>query len=199
MPLFEWQTSEIVTDFPSTYKDPILPSLWKAKFGQSLDDIRELPISKDGKSSCLSEGLKFVVRRSRNDETVDRVLLNVYKNISWLFEWSWIVVVLSIIYMWWSIFWYKHGTAFHALLFTGIALFICLLLSQIVRLVGPVIPPYFRIVECHGTVTFNAVLSKVHYETLIVLFVGILLELGALGVMLRQIIKAVIERKRVPS
>ncbi len=49
--------------------------------------------------------------------------------------------------------------------------------------------------DCYsGTVTFNVALSKVHYEMPILLFAGILLELGALGIMVRQIIKAIIER-----
>jgi hypothetical protein len=42
---------------------------------------------------------------------------------------------------------------------------------------------------------FNVGLSKVHYEMTIVLFLGICLGLAALVVILRQIIKAIIERK----
>jgi hypothetical protein len=41
-----------------------------------------------------------------------------------------------------------------------------------------------------GTITFNVHLSKIHYEMLITLFIGISLELGAVGVMLRQTMKA---------
>jgi hypothetical protein len=197
MPLFEWQISEIVTDLPSTSEDPILPSLWNAKFGQSLDDLGKMFISEDEISVCLSEDLKFVVTRSQRDETLERVSLNVYKNIFWLFEWGWIVFILSIIYMWWSILWYKQGAGLHAVIFTVLAPFICFFLSQLVRLVGPGIPRYFSIAECHGTITFNAVLSKIHYEMPIALFTVILLELGALGIMLHQIIRAVIESKGV--
>jgi hypothetical protein len=200
MPLFEWQISEIVTDLPSTSEDPILPSPWKAKFGQSLDDIRELLIFN---SPCLSEDLKFVVRRSQRDETLERVSLNVYNNTFWLFEWGWIasilVIILSIIYMWWSILWYKQGAGLHAVIFTVLAPFICFFLSQIVRLARPGIPYYFRIAECHGTITFNAVLSRIHYEMPIALLAVFLLEVGALAIMLHQIIRAVIERKRHSS
>ncbi len=48
--------------------------------------------------------------------------------------------------------------------------------------------------DCQGTLTFSAQLAKTHYETLIVLLVGMLAEAGAFGIMLRQVILAV--RKR---
>ncbi len=47
----------------------------------------------------------------------------------------------------------------------------------------------------YGTITFTARLLKVHYEMLAVLFTGVCLELGAVAVILRQIIKAIMQRK----
>ncbi len=127
--------------------------------------------------------------------------LGLYDNRSWLI----IGVILSIIYMWWFLLQDKQDKVSHtvmAIFFTAIAVGMCFLLSQVVRLAGPAIgwiPYYYEIWDCHGTVTFNARLSKVHYETLIVLCIGIMLELGAFGTMLRQIIRDVVERKRSPN
>lgn len=59
-------------------------------------------------------------------------------------------------------------------------------------------PPFgsFGKLECyHGTITFNVALSNVHYETPIVLLLGILFELGALGVILHPIVTAVIQTR----
>jgi hypothetical protein len=98
----------------------------------------------------------------------------------------------------WFPLWSNQGRALHAFILTGIAVFLFLNLTQILRLFR-LFPfsDYFGIVDCyHGAVTFHASLARVHYETPILLFVGIMLELGVIGVMARQIIKAVTERKR---
>jgi len=203
MPLFEWQISDMTTDFPPAYRVYITPSPWRASFGQSLDDgsyvFRKVYVQKDNKS-CRKEEMNFTVTRLENDDAVERAWLNVYKNISWLFQWDWIGIVLSLMYIWWFTIWYAHRTAFHAIILTGIAVFIFVFLTQIARLAGPLyIPSYFGRADCYGAVTFNARLSKIHYETLLILFAGILLEVGALGVMLRQIVSTVIERKKAPN
>ncbi len=85
---------------------------------------------------------------------------------------------------------YMHGSAFQAAICIGIAGCIYLLLILISRVLGPKLG-YFGISDCSGTVTFNARLIQVHYETLIVLFVCILAELGTLGIMLHYLIKAI--------
>jgi len=110
-------------------------------------------------------------------------------------------ISLAGIYIWWFTIWYKRPiwkALVLAVVFTGVAVFIFIVLTQIVRpflwRVGAS-PEYFGTLDCYsGTVTFNVALSKVHYEMPILLFAGILLELGALGIMVRQIIKAIIER-----
>jgi hypothetical protein len=199
MPLLEWQVSEIVTDFPSTYEVDILPSPWTANLGDAFDDgsfiLQKIRVIEDG-SFCRKENLKFVVTRSQNDVTLERALNANLKNYSWLFAWGMVELILSGMYIWWFIMEYKHGSAFQAVTFIGIAGFIYFLLLLISRVLGPQLG-YVGISDCYGTVTFNARLLKVHYETLIVLFVCILVELGALGVMLRQIRRAIIERKKI--
>jgi len=183
MPLYEWELSEIVTDFSSNCRGN-LPSHLTTYLGESLD-------GRDG-----SENLNVGVRRSWNDEVLDR--MSAFG--SWLFEWSLIEVGLSIIYLWWFLFRDKQDRTSHlgmAVFLTAIAIFMCLNLSQVVRVAGPVIhgPLYYFGVDCHATITFNARLVKMYYETLTILFAGILMELGALGMMLHPIVRAIIQRK----
>src|ERR671919_419558 len=77
MPLLEWQVSEIVTDFPSTYEVETHPSPWTANLGDSLDNgsyiLQEIRVIGDG-SFCRKENLNFIVTRSHNDEIVERLL-----------------------------------------------------------------------------------------------------------------------------
>jgi len=204
MPLFEWRISEIVTDFPSTYDVSIKSSPWTAYLGDSLDDglyvFHQVSVEMDGKL-CRAEDFNFVVRRSRNDKALEQALNVNIKNLLWLNEWSAIEVLLSVIYIWLFTIWYeRYSGCGYAVVYTVIAGCIYFLGSQVVRLLrGPLRPlTYdFGALDCRGTATFSAGLSKVHYETPIVLFVVILLELGALGVMLYPVVKAIIERKRL--
>jgi hypothetical protein len=177
MPLFEWQFSKIVTDFSSAC-DGSLPSQWTTRFGESLD-VRNKP--------SLSKDLNIIVSRSSTDESFDRLTRGLYNSRPLLFT----GVMLSIGYMWWLLLRDKQGRASHvgvALLFSILAVFICLLLSQVVRLAGPAvgqIPYYSEIRHCRGAITFNATLLKIHYETLLVLLVSIAAEVGSIGLMLR--------------
>jgi hypothetical protein len=73
-----------------------------------------------------------------------------------------------------------------------------LLLAVLINVLRVLVPNggvFVCIPKQSGTVTFNARLSTVHYETLLVLFTGVIAEVGAFVVMLRQIMKAIIERK----
>ncbi len=197
MPLFEWRISEIVTDFPSIYEVHIFPP-WTARFGESINDdsyrYRKVSVLKD-KKECYNEDIKLVIRRSQKDEDSEQVWLNIYKSISWSSRWSLIEIVLSIMYIWWFVIWYKHQSFWKASSLTILAVFI--FLNLIPRLTGPLFPYTFPgIVDCYdGTITFNASLSKIHYEMPIVFFMGLLMELGALAIMVQHIIKAIIERK----
>jgi hypothetical protein len=203
MTLFEWKISEIATDFPPTYQVHILPSPWTTRVGDSLDDdlyisFGRVYVSTEG-ASCRSEDLNFIIRRSQKDEALERVALNfTEQNSQWLYEWGARVIILSGIYIWWFTIFYERRSIFLALLFSVIAGVFYVTLTQIVRPLLPRVVPleYLGTLECYrGTVTFNAGLSKIHFETVLVFFAGILLELGAVGIMVRQIIKAVIERK----
>lgn len=204
LPLFEWQISETTIDFPPSHEIHILPAPWSAKLGDSFDDgsfiFRKVFVSKDGRN-CLKENLNFVVRRSPNDEALERVSLNVGKSISWLFGWGLIEIVLSGIYLWWFTIWYQHRPVFHAIVYTVIAAIFFLFLTQVLRLAGPLFSPYyFGVADCFsGTVTFAARLSKVHYEMPVVLLAGIWVELGAIGIIWRQITIAVADRKRTAN
>ncbi len=204
MPLFEWQISEIVTDFPPTYEFHIYSSPWTAHLGDSLDDgfyiLHGGVWVRRDEGFCRSEYLNFIVERSQNDKTLERVLNIKSTTKPLLFAWVSIEVVLSVIYIALFVLEYKHGSNIQAIVFMGIAGFICVFLILVMRLFGS-FPYYFfgngfdSGVDCYGTITFNAVLSKAHYETLLVFGAGILAELGALGIMLHQIRRAVNEGK----
>jgi len=201
MPSFEWQISGIVTDFPPIYDVDLFPP-WTARFGESFDDdlylYRQVSVLKD-RRACYNEDINIVYRRSQKDDALEQKWLNVYTSFSWLPGWSLIEIVLSVLYIWWFIIWYKHKSFWKAIGLTILAVFV--FLNLIPRLIGPLSPYTFPgIVNCyHGTITFNAALSKIHYETPIFLLLGILLEFGALVIMLRQITKAIIERKKTSA
>lgn len=199
MPLFEWQISEIVTDFPPIYEVHVSPSPWTARFGDSFSDdlyvYRKVSVLKDS-LECYNKDINLNIKRAPKDEALEQVWLNIYKNISWLFGWSLIEIVLSVLYIWWFMIWYKGNSFWKSIGLTIFAIFI--FLNLIPRLADPLFPRfYYGAVDCyHGTIAFNAALSKTHYETPIILLVGIVLEFGALVIMLRQITKAIIESKK---
>ena len=159
--------------------------------------LQEIRVIEDG-SFCRKENLTFDVRRSPHDEIVERVLNANLKNYSWLFAWGVIELILSGMYIWWFVVRYEHRSISQAVIVMGIAGSIYVFLILAWRVLGPHLG-YVGITDCYGTVTFNAKLSKVHYETLIVLFACIMAEIGALNMMLRQIIRAVVEKKETPN
>ncbi len=181
MPLFEWQLSDMTTDFSSPCNFRLPPSPWTTRLGESLD--------LKGKPYPL-ENLNVVVRRSQIDDVLDRVSLALYNNTSWLSVWSLFEVILSVIYIWWFLLQDKQNGAFRALFLTAIVGGICMYSLQIhvISLAGPAIgwQLYYFGEDCHGTITFGAKLIKIYYETPITFFTGILMELGALGMMFRQ-------------
>jgi len=126
--------------------------------------------------------------------------LNFYtKNISWLAGWSLTEIILSVLYIWWFVIFYNRYSFWKAIGLTVFVLFI--FLNLIPRLTSPLFPGFHPgEVDCYpGTITFIAALSKIHYETPIVMLVGVLLELGALGIMLHQVIRTIIERNKVAN
>lgn len=179
MPLFEWQFSEIVTDFSSAC-DGTVPSHWTTRFGEDLE-AKNRP--------SVLENLNIVVKRSWIDESFDHISLSLYNSGPLLL----IGVMLSISYLWWFLLQDKQDRARHILLavfLTVIAGIICVFLSQVVRRAGPAvgqIPYYYEILDCHGAIAFNARLSELHYDTLFVLLASILSEVGVFVVMLNQL------------
>ncbi len=204
MPLFEWQISEVVTDFPSTYEVHVHPSPWTARLGDSLDHglyitFGQLYVSKDGENCRYN--MNIVVKRSWIERTLEQLSQSLDGFIAWLYEWNCIEIVLSVVYVWWFTIWYKRPVG-EAFVFTIIAGLFNFELTQILRELLPRVIPFASVgtLDCyHGIVTFAARLSKVHYETLFVFGAGILAQLGAFGMMLGQIIKATIERKESPK
>jgi len=180
MPLFEWQISEMATDSPQDVD--FNSSLWITKLGDSLVDVLYC------QNSTNRENLDPVVRRSWSEETLERVIRNINRNI---FPWLWFLLLLSNIYIWWFAIYHKHSST-EAFISTVVAvIFLCILLSS-TRFFYPDIVSW----EClEGIVTFDAKLSKIHYETLLVLFASFLAQAGAVGMILRQIIRAIMQRK----
>lgn len=197
-PLLEWQINDIATDYPQNYEVNVFPSPWTARFGDSFNDdlyvYKNVSVLVDRKH-CYDEDINVVIGRVQKDKALEAAWLNIYKNISWLFGWSLIEVLFSVLYIWWYVVRYRYsfGTAIGL---TALAVFI--FLNLIPRLASPVFPRYFPgSVECYqGTITFNAVLLEIHYETPIILLVGVLLEFGALVMMLYQVRQAVVDRNK---
>ena len=124
--------------------------------------------------------------------------VNANGNVPWLISSSFIVVILSGIYIWWLLVWHDQHPISSAIAPIVISVVFFRLLIAVLRLVGPRLsaPQYLMISDqCQGALTLNARLSKIHYETLIILILGILGELSALGIMLRQFIRAIIQGK----
>ncbi len=132
------------------------------------------------------------------DETAELASINIKEYIFWLFAWKWVGIALSVIYIWWFMIWHKHSIG-EAILLTAVVAILGYGLTQNIRNLLPTII-HLGTADCyHGTITFTAILLRVHFETLIVLSVGILLGLGALGVIVQEIIKAFIERRETPD
>jgi hypothetical protein len=201
MPLFEWQVSGTVTDSQSNYMDHFSNPNWTVPFGRALDHSSSYFVT-TSEGYCFAEkgNLKFVVRRSQTDETLDRISLSISNSIPWLTMWSWLEIILSTIYMWGFLVWHKQNTTLNIILSTGFVVCICILLGLVMRLIGgSLFGYYFNLSgppDCHGTVTLDARLLKVHYEALIVLLAGICSELGSFSMIFRQTKRAVAEREK---
>lgn len=202
MPLFEWQITQLNTDFPSAYEVSAQPSPWTAKLGDALGHGKNASFGNvyvsRGALDCRYQDVNFNIKRSRIDETLELISTNIKVYVFWLFEWQWVAIGLSIIYIWWFTIWHQYPIN-EAIILTVIVAVCEHGLTQLTRNLLPRIM-HLGTLDCyHGTITFNAVISKVHHETLIVLFVGILLGLVAFGMMPRQIIKSFSERKKASN
>lgn len=180
MPLFEWQVSEIATD--SSQDVGFISSLWITKLGDSLEDVLYCGNSTD------PENLDPVVRRSWSEETFERITRNINRSI---FPWLWFLLFLSVIYVWWYAVHHKLSRT-EAFISTVVAvMFLCILFDSTRFFYA-----HIGSSEClEGTITFNAKLSKIHYETVLALFASIIAEVGAVVMMLRQIRRTIMQRK----
>lgn len=191
MPLFEWHISEIVSGAP--FEAQFTPSPWVTKFGESLEDSSYIFRQIDGrycKSDRNPEKLESVVTRSRVEKALEKITQSINHSI---IPWLWLLILLSGIHIWWHIIYYKRPIT-EALISTIVAVVFLYILFDISR-------PFFTRVIGLGcledTITFNARLLKVHYETLIILFASILAELGALGILLHHLRQGIVDRKRL--
>ena len=180
MPLFEWQVSEIATD-PSQDVG-FNSSLWITKFGDSLEDVLYCG------NSTNPENLDHGVRRSWSEETLERFTRNINRNI---FPWLWFLLFLSGIYVWWYAVHHKHSRT-EAFISAAIAImFLCILFDSTRFFYA-----HIGSLAClDRTVTFDAKLSKLHYETVLALFASILAAVAAVGMMLYRVIRAIMQRK----
>lgn len=181
-PLLKWQTSEIVADVSSVC-DFDLPTDLTTRLGESFEARK-------------TDDLKIVVIRSRADDLLNRVSLAVDKFVPWLSA----GVFLSISYLWQFPLQdrqNKFSRTVVAVVLTVAAVFICFFLSQVVRSAGPAIgwQRYHFGENCQGTITFGAKLMKVYYETPVFLFAGIMMEVGSIGIISRQIKRSTIAEK----
>jgi hypothetical protein len=200
-PLFEWQISEIVTDFPSSYEVDVLHSPWSAYLGDSLIDhsyvFENISVSENGKG-CPESDLHFAVNRSQNDKLLEQLLLTRLFDYRWVMGWILIEFGLSVAYSFWYTIWHEDRSVLHTTILAIFAI-LCfyLIFSQVMRGWGPSIGNFLvdNPAKCQGTITFSARLAKTYYSVAVLWFLGAFVELVALAVMVRQIILAVSKGK----
>ena len=144
---------------------------------------------------CLPKLLNTDVSRSQFADRVEGISLSINESFL-LVNWIGFVSTLFLCtaYIWWFTIWYKRPIA-EAVSYTVIAVILFCLLIDVWRPLGAKVGPPFSCSDYQGSMTFNARVSWLHLETLAVLLAGIIAELGAIGMMVRQIIKAINERR----
>lgn len=212
MPLFEWKISDISTNLPSEVR---ISASWTTKFGDSLESgsynandgsyifHQVLVLNPNNGNSCSPEQLTSVIRRSQNDEMLERIALNVNQRIvRWLTGLTQtgqltiaILLLICGVYIWWFTIHYKCPVAENFII-AVVATILLGFFINVWRLLVPETGVFVCQPELYGTLTFNAKLSKIHYETPVILLAGIFLELSALITILRQIRQIVFDRKR---
>jgi hypothetical protein len=203
MPLFEWQVSEVTTDLPPQFH---INPFWTTRPGESLEHdsyvLNQVVMLLKNGNSCSPEKLTYAVRRSQSDERLEQIAVSINQTITqWLTGLTFngqitmaAILFLCGIYIWWFTIWYKRSMV-EACIMTVVAVILLGFLINVSRVFVPEIGVFVCRPGPHGALAFNARLSKIHYETLFVLFVAIAAQLGALGIMLRQAIRSVMEIK----
>jgi hypothetical protein len=195
-PLFEWQIRDISTDYPSPYEVHTSPYRLTTSIGSSLNSSYQgIVYVTKGDGICSNKDVNFVASRSENDRSLEKALSNVDQV---LYNWSGIELYLSGLYIWFYAARYKRPiweTLLSTVLAGVIFLFLTAMVHPFLYKVGPPFQ-YFGDLECnHGSVMFNVGLSKIHYETLLLLLGGIQCELAGIVLIVRQVIQALREKK----
>jgi hypothetical protein len=198
LPLFEWEI-EMNADFSSSYKVHSEPSPWTTKLGESLDDssyiFKRVQVLV-GEAICTNDEEFIGILRSQKEKSLESISVKIDKYTASLIGWSFITVILSGVFIWWFIVWQDHrpiSSAIAPMLLSVV--FICLLIG-VLRLVDPrVSGPHYLMIsdQCQGSLILDVKLSKLHFEMPMIMFLGILGELSALGIMLRQFIRAIMQ------
>jgi hypothetical protein len=199
MPLFEWHISatdttlSVEAQFVTTKLRSALNNEFYVNGGFSIMN-----------SLCSSENLGITFRRSERDVAIERVALAIDETITPRLFTGYLAALIPlvcIIYIWLFTILYKRPVG-EAIAFSTVAVTALCFLIDLWKLLFVKVGPAFGN-PCPGPflsypATFNAVLSKTHYETWILFSIGVLLEVGAFGEMLLQIWRAIF-RRIVPS
>ncbi len=199
-PFLEWDV-KLNADFSPIYRIDSLPSPWTTKLGESMDD-RVYTFKKVqvfiGEAVCTNDEEYLAVQRSPNEKSLESTSVNIHNYTPWLILLSLIEVLLSGVYIWWLTIQQDHPSISSAICPVVISLvFFCLLVAAF-RLIDPKLsaPQYLMMSDqCQGILTLVVRLSRIHYEVPTVIGLGILGEVLAFGIMLRQLIMAIIQRK----
>lgn len=201
MPLFEWRIKEIRKDFPENYTVHVDPTPWISKLGQSLDSdsyiFKKVRVLIDRNVCMNTDGLNIAIERSSSDKALESISAGFSPTVPWLIYGAWIAIILSGIYLWWITIWREHRPFSYAVLATAIVAVISIGLLGILRVRNPAlaIDYFLESYDCHGTVVLDGELRKIHYEMPSVMALGILGQVGAVGIMLHQSVIAIIQKK----
>ena len=147
---------------------------------------------------CSSRDLQVVVKRTSNEELLERLSLALLINDHTIYPITWwilIEVLLAVAYIIWFTIGHEHRPVPHAIASAVFAaLFFCFIMIPVIKLMGPRLT-YGGMAACHGEIMFRAKLLWVDYSVIILLLAGFFAELAALAIMARQIVKAIMQRK----
>jgi len=194
LPFFNWQVKETITDFPPSYEIQATAIPLTTRLGKPLGDglfRGKIIITNDG-IPCRYQNVNITVRQVEYNKSSDRIQeIFSEENIVKLEEVIGMVIVLSGIYIWWFAIWHRHSF-WEGVGLTILAISIFILLTQITRPflwgTGDFLKQVGDIDCFRGSITFGVRLLKIHYGILILLIGGVILEIGAVGLMLHYAI-----------
>jgi hypothetical protein len=112
IPLFEWKTDELVTDFPPTYQVRVSSSPITTNFGEALKDSSYYGriYVLHGGTICNLADVNFNARLLYSRSALERASLKYFtdENTMRLIEWVVGELILSVIYIWLFMIWYKR-------------------------------------------------------------------------------------------